>query len=114
MQRSIEGLWTFEAISHDGWPAGGVVVLIGGRLLGGSNRYYYVGTYREHGYVFEGEARLFHFQGPALNAFGDTTPDYRVLFRGRRLSDVIDGEAYRPESPQTKRAFRLLWRAVTT
>ncbi len=111
MKRSIEGLWTFEAVSINGWPVGGAVVLIGGRLLGGGNQFYYVGSYRERGHVFEGEARLSHFTGPAVNAFGDTTPDYRVLFRGRRMSDVIDGEAYRPESPQVKRAFRLLWRA---
>ena len=114
MQRSIDGLWTFEAISREGWPVGGAVVLLGGRLLGGGNHYYYVGTYRENGRAFEGEARLFHFQGPAVNAFGDTTPDFHVLLRGRRLSDVITGDAYRPESPQMKRAFRLLWRVAAT
>jgi hypothetical protein len=116
MQRGIEGLWTFEALSADGWPVGGAVVLIGGRLLGGGNRYYYVGSYRErdHGRVFEGEARLFHFHGPTVDAFGSTSPDFRVPFRGHRLSDLIEGEAYRPESPQLRRAFRLCWRAGTT
>jgi hypothetical protein len=114
MQRSIEGLWTFEAISREGWPVGGAVVLIGGRLLGGGSHYYYAGTYREHDRVFEGKARAFHFQGPATSPFGDTSPDYHVVFRGRRLSDVIDGEAYRPENPQMKQAFRLVWRAAIT
>src|SRR5689334_1355861 len=108
MQRSIEGLWTFEAASPDGWPVGGVVVLVGGRLLGGSGQHYYAGAYRERERMFEGEARVLHFQGPAVSPFGDASPDYRVAFRGRRLSDLIDGEAYRPENPLIKRAFRLV------
>jgi len=41
----MEGLWTAEFGSSAGIFGGGVVVFQGGRVMGGDNGYFYVGTY---------------------------------------------------------------------
>lgn len=45
----IEGLWTVEFDSDDGYVGAGVVVLSKNRDLGGDNQYVYTGTYELSG-----------------------------------------------------------------
>lgn len=47
--RTIEGLWTIEFGSSLGVFGGGVVVLRGGKLMGGDGGYFYTGSYQENG-----------------------------------------------------------------
>src|SRR5689334_14245851 len=97
--QNVEGLWTAEIKSLDGWTNGGVVVLDKGRMFGGGEHFYVVGRYDLHDRVFTGDAHCSHFNGPSVNAFGDTSPDFRLTLRGRWVSDFIEGEMHRPDRP---------------
>lgn len=107
----VEGLWTAEFGSSNGWTRGGIAVLAKGRFLGGGEQYYIEGRYGVHGGILEGNARCSHFHGPVANIFGDTTPDFHVTFKGRVLTDLVEGHLYRPDQPGLTLPFRLARRA---
>jgi hypothetical protein len=108
---SVEGLWTVEAESVQGWVMSGVVVLRGDRLLGGGERYYCTGSYKLRGNIIEGEARLFYYHGPMTNVFGLPSPDFRVSFKGRCFTELIEGELRRVGEAGVKLPFKFIWRA---
>lgn len=110
MQR-VDGLWSAEFNTVNGWASGGVVILDRGRLLGGGDHYYCVGHFDLRGHVFAGEARCSHFHGPTVNAFGNTLPLFHVTIKGRLVGDFIDGEMHQSDQPGQVLPFRLVWRA---
>lgn len=42
---SVEGLWSYEALSNTPEMASGVLVLVAGQVLGGNGENYFVGSY---------------------------------------------------------------------
>ena len=109
--REVDGLWTAEFGSQSGWTSGGVMVLEKSRLVAGGDRYYCIGSYEMHGRVFTGQGRCLHFHGPSLNVFGNSSPDYHLVFKGRWVDDFIDGGMHQPDLPGQKLPFRLVWRS---
>ena len=95
----VEGLWTAEVQAVGGWTGSGVIVLRDGKMLGGGNSFFFVGTYEVRGGKLEGEGRSFHYQGPFANAFGDTAPDFRFRLSGRLRGEDIAGKVHRAERP---------------
>jgi hypothetical protein len=105
--QSVDGLWTVEGTSADG----GILVLCRGRVLGGGNRYYAVGTYTLRGGTIEIEARAYHFHGPAHSPLAGTRPDFHLHFRGQVLTELIEGHVDRTEDRAVRVPFKLIWRA---
>jgi hypothetical protein len=111
VMQSVDGLWSAEFGTLNGWTNGGVIMLDKGRLLGGGEHYYCVGRFDLRGHVFTAEARCSHFHGPTMNAFGHTLPIFYLTVKGRLVGDFIDGEMHQSDQPGQKLPFRLVWRA---
>ena len=108
----LEGLWTAEFESEEGWTNGGVVVFETNRLFGGDMCYYYVGNYRAgKGKRVSAEFRAVHYHGPIVTVFGLEETAHDVVFRGKRSGDTIVGKIHRPEAPQKTLPARLTRRA---
>ena len=108
----IEGLWTAEIGSLGGWSVGGCRDIRTRAFVWRRDQHYFVGRYELKGRVLTAEARSFHFHGPALNAFGDIAPDFRIAIKGRLVADFIDGEIERIDPPGATLPFRLIWRSA--
>jgi len=77
-----EGLWTIKFISSLNIWGGGVLVLIeGGRILGGDTGYYYIGTYKHQKDVIEGKADIIRFDPQSVSVFGKM-PKFNIEFKG--------------------------------
>jgi hypothetical protein len=109
---SVDGLWTAEFGTANGWTSGGVLVFDQGRLFGGGDRYYCVGHFGMHRNIFSGELWCHHFHGPSMDAFNTTFPEFRLSLRGRLTSDFIDGQMHHSDRPGQTLPFRLIRRAA--
>ena len=110
--KSVDGLWTAEFGTVNGWTSGGILILDKGRLFGGGDRYYCVGFFKLHEKRFSGEIMCHHFHGPTVDAFNTTLSDFNLSFRGRLMSDFIDGQMHHSDLPGQTLPFRLVWRAT--
>lgn len=59
----IDGLWTAEGATPEGWPTSGILMFVRGQVFGGGNRYYCLGRYRLQGQRIEIEAHTYHYHG---------------------------------------------------
>lgn len=107
---SIDGLWTAEGMSLDGASSGGILVFCRGQVFGGGDRYYCIGSYKL-GAVVEIEARVFHFHGSVHSRIAGMKPDFHLHFRGRVLTELIEGYVSRADDMEVKMPFKLIWRA---
>lgn len=110
----IDGLWTAEGATLEGWPTSGVLTLVREQVFGGGSRYYCLGAYRLHGQRIEIEAHVYHYHGSHHNRLAGGTPDFTVHYRGRVLaaSEIIEGTVYRVENPNVKLPIQLVRRAT--
>jgi hypothetical protein len=94
---SVEGLWIVRFGTADdpeivpGYSNAGVVVLETGRIFGGDFGHFYLGDFRVDRDMISGRARITHFNGPQLNAFGVNASTFEVCFRGVVGGPKIDG-----------------------
>ena len=109
--KSLDGLWTVEGVSFEAADEGGVLMLTHGQVLGGGNRFYCIGTYRQHGGIVEIDIRSFHFHGSAYSPVFGGKPDYHLHLRGRVLTEVIEGAVERVDELTVQVPFRMIWRA---
>jgi hypothetical protein len=109
--QSIDGLWTVEGLSLESGTSGGVLVLCRGQVLGGGDRYYCVGSFKRNGAIVEIDARVYHFHGAVHSRVAGTKPDFHIHFRGRLLTEVIEGQVHRADDRDVKLPFQLVWRA---
>ena len=110
----IEGLWTAEGESLDGWPTSGVMVCLRNQVFGGGNRYYCTGQYRLRGGRVEIEAHIYHYAGATRSALGYGAPDFTVHYHGRLLAGagLIEGQVYRAENPNLRVPVQFVRRAM--
>ena len=91
-------------------PAGGVVVLKGGRIYGGDAGYYYIGSYTEAGEGFRIKVRIVKYDPTAKDAFGDTVASFEVEAELTQHGEIIQGQMARVEQPDIKLPIRLIWK----
>ncbi len=103
---SIEGIWTGEVYGPFGWDNRGVFILENGRLIGGDNRQYSMGSYRQSGDRVEGTL-LIHYYGPPRTVFGEAREEFTSEFEGVRDGDEINATIRRADKPMYDLQFRL-------
>lgn len=103
---SIEGIWTGEIYGPFGWENRGVFLLENGRIVGGDNRQYSLGTYRLSGEEVRAELRV-HYYGPPRTVFGEAKEEFTAVIVGIRNDDEIDGTISRPGRQQFDLQIRL-------
>ncbi len=103
---SIEGIWTGEVYGPFGWENRGVFLFERGRMLGGDNRQYSVGTYHVADNTMSAEIRT-HYYGPPRASFGETKEQFTTRIDGSLDGDVISGTISRPDRPEFEVEIRL-------
>jgi hypothetical protein len=102
----IEGIWTGEVYGPFGWDNRGVFIIEAGRIVGGDNRQYSSGTYRQSGN--EVKARItVHYYGPPRAVFGELKEEITIELEGQISNHEIDGIIRRPDKPQFDLQIRL-------
>ena len=103
---SIDGIWTGEVYGPFGWDNGGIFVLENGRILGGDNRQYSLGTYSLSGNDMKAEL-LVHYYGPPRTVFGEAKEEFTTEIVGTWREDEINGTICRPDKPQFDLQIRM-------
>jgi hypothetical protein len=103
---SIEGIWTGEVYGPFGWETRGVFVFENGRIVGGDNRQYTMGTYSLSGRKVRAELRI-HYYGPPHTAFGEAREEFPATITGKLKKGEIDGTISRADKPQFDLQIRL-------
>ena len=103
---SIDGIWTGEVYGPFGWENRGVFLLENGRIVGGDNRQYSVGTYSESGDGVTAEL-MTHYYGPPRTVFGESSEEFTTKIIGTLKDHEIDGTISRPDRPQFDLQIRL-------
>lgn len=105
-EMAIEGIWTGEVYGPFGWDNGGIFVLENGRIVGGDNRQYSLGTYSLSGNDVKAEL-LVHYYGPPRTVFGENKEEFTAEITGTRKGSEINGTIRRPDKPQFDLQIRL-------
>jgi hypothetical protein len=93
-----EGLWIVQYAGMEGKDAG-IVVLTGGRALGGDNAFTYIGTYTEAGGGIRASVAVQNFNPQIGNVLG-IKGDFRLELRAvQTASGVLEGEGSTPQAP---------------
>jgi len=103
---SIDGIWTGEVYGPFGWDNGGIFVLENGRVVGGDNRQYSLGTYSLSGNDVKAEL-LVHYYGPPRTVFGEAKENFTTEIVGKLREDEINGTIRRPDKPQFDLQIRM-------
>lgn len=107
---SVNGIWTTELMSLYGWETTGVMLLEDGRVVGGSNIHYSVGSYEETGDRISVNVSI-EFHGPPRTFFGASDKNLSIQFEGKIRDGLIEGSAHRTDKPGLDIAYRLRRRA---
>lgn len=102
----MDGIWTSEVYGPFGWENRGVFLLENGRIVGGDNRQYSIGTYRQDGDDLTAEL-LTHYYGPPRTVFGETKEEFTTVITGTRKNGEINGTITRADKPQFDLQIRL-------
>jgi hypothetical protein len=102
----INGIWTGEIYTPYGWENSGVYILDGGDIVGGSNRHYSAGNYKQSGKKFKANLNV-NYYGPPRVIFGDRQEKLEIKVTGKIKKNVINGEIVRPDKPQYTVRYRL-------
>ncbi len=103
---SIEGIWTGEVYGPFGWENRGVFLLEGGRIVGGDNRQYSIGTYSLSSTDVRAELKV-HYYGPPRTIFGENKEEFTTLIVGIWKDGEVHGTISRPDRPQFDLEIRL-------
>jgi len=107
---SVEALWSVEFISSNQLVGTGVAVLETQRVLGGDDKYMYVGEYKIENGVFSAHITVSHYGGAPWSVFGDRN-QFRLVLSGHVGDRTFDAEGYIEGEPQNKILIRLTRRA---
>ena len=97
----FNGLWTIEFISTMNRFGAGVLVLNNGRLLGGDNGYYYLGSYVVEGNNVRGNVDIIRFNKNIISVFGDVD-QFSLPFAGQIKPDSVEAVASFGNTPDLK------------
>jgi hypothetical protein len=110
----VDGLWTAEGVTLEGWPISGVMIFFRDQVFGGNNRYYCLGSYRVHNRTIEIDTHLWHYHGATYSYVAGSSPDFTLHYRGGVMmgSEMIEAEVNRAENPYPRYPVKLLRRAL--
>lgn len=103
---SIDGIWTGEVYGPFGWDNRGVFLLEKGRIVGGDNRQYTMGSYRLAGKEVTADLMV-HYYGPPRTVFGEAKEQFATVITGTWKDGEIGGTISRPDKPQFDLQIRL-------
>ena len=103
---SVEGIWTGEMYGPYGWENSGVYVLEDGRILGGNNRHYSMGSYSVSGDAYRAQVSV-HYYGPPRAIFGEKMEQFSIEVTGKLGDGVIDAQVVRSDKPEFKMEYRM-------
>lgn len=96
---SIDGIWTTEVYGAFGWDNHGVYLLENGRMIGGDNRQYSMGTYSVSGDQVTAELKV-NYYGPPRTVFGKECEEYTIRLDGKLEDGAIEGTIHRLDKPE--------------
>lgn len=106
----LEALWSVEFVSDAGFTGAGVAVFETERILGGDNRYTYVGWYKVVGGIMQAEIEVKHYSGDPQSVFG-TDRQFSLSLTGKPEYDAFQVFGNRVEAPDRRIAIQLTRRA---
>jgi len=103
---AIQGIWTGEVYGPFGWEPRGVFIIEKGRIAGGGDRHYNMGSYEVTGNRVTAELFI-HYYGPPRTVFGEAREQFTTRIEGVLKEGVIEGVIRRPDRPQFDLQIRL-------
>ena len=103
---SIEGIWTGEVYGPFGWDNRGVFIFENGRIVGGDNRQYTMGSYRLSGNDVEGTLSIRYYR-PPRTVFGEAQEEFSADIKGVVEGNEINATIRRADKPMYDLQFRL-------
>lgn len=102
---SVEGLWSYEALSNTPEIASGVLVLVAGQVLGGNSENYFVGSYTVMNNRLAAAVKLVSHTGNQRTVFGDMET-LRLQIAGDLQARIMELAGYVVDEPQKKILIR--------
>ncbi|MGI9415081.1 MAG: hypothetical protein ACR2PM_15510 [Hyphomicrobiales bacterium] len=102
----MDGIWTGEVYGPFGWENRGVFLFEKGRVIGGDNRQYTMGTYKFVDGNVTADLKV-HYYGPPRTVYGEAKEQFATRVTGKLADDIIDGTIGRPDRPEYDLQFRL-------
>lgn len=106
----VEGIWTTELYGPFGWEGVGIMILDGGRALGGGSKHYAKGNYVVSDDTVRVNLRVEVF-GPPPALFGEREDAFDIVLEGKQVNNLINGKFSRPGKRSTSLTFRATKRA---
>ena len=110
---SAEGIWTGEVYGPFGWETRGVFIFDNGRIVGGDNRQYLMGTYSLSGNEISVSIEII-YHGTPRTLFGSSDATLSLQLVGRINGELIEGSIFRQDNPKQTLSIRLTKRAEIT
>jgi hypothetical protein len=107
---ALEQLWSVEFISDLGSEGGGVLILEKGKILGGDNNYFYVGSYDLKDNQFNATIEVKHYHGDLNPIFGKLY-DFILMLKGDMDEDELILTGNILEDPSRELHIRLKYHA---
>jgi len=83
----VDGLWLVAFKTEAGWKSGGVLALVGDRMVGGDSSFYYVGDSKRSrdadGWLLDGTLKVRHYDGSDLTSYGVHTRGFDARFHAK-------------------------------
>lgn len=108
---SIEQLWSLEFVSGLSSEGGGVVVLEKGKIIGGDNNYFYIGSYDLCDNNFNATIDVKHYHGPYNPIFGKKSDELIVKLTGAYDEEEMLLTGHILEDPSIEIHVRLKYHA---
>lgn len=108
---SVEGLWSYEALSNTPEFASGVLVLVAGQVLGGNSENYFVGSYTVMNNRLAVAVKLASHNGHQRAVFGEME-SFRLQIAGDLQNQSMELAGYVVDEPEKKILIRCERRAA--
>jgi T3SS negative regulator,GrlR len=100
----------FGDAAASGYPNGGVLVMVGGRLFGGDSGFYYRGTVSHEGDAIAATIEMTRHDPKWHSAFGEPSRSFAIKITGQILGPNVVGKMERVGTGLTV-PMELLWAA---
>ena len=87
---SLDGIWSIEVASIEGWARAGIVLINKDKVAGGSRNYYAVGSVQVSGSDIKITLNS-HIFGETTPLFGTKKKHYSLIMDGKLKKDKIKG-----------------------
>ena len=95
---SLDGIWGIEILGLFGWETTGILILENGRIIGGGNHHYSIGTYQLEGDDLKLSVSV-TYHGAPRTLFGSTDRVLSIEATLKADEHSMQGLAYRVDRP---------------